>query len=66
MVPVRPLLRVDLVSRVSDSLTKGGEAFKDLIGGLVPHERPGVVVPVRDPGADRGDLLFDRAVRAAS
>ena len=32
-----------------------GEAVEDLVGGLVPDEGLGVVVPVGDPGADRGD-----------
>jgi len=33
-------------------LAISGEGAKDLIGGLGPHERLGVVVPGLDPGAD--------------
>jgi hypothetical protein len=46
-------------------LAVGGEAVEDLVGGLVPDERFGVVVPVGDPGADRGDEVADGAVAAA-
>src|SRR5581483_1067027 len=30
------------------------EALQDLVGGLVPHERLGLVVPSCDPGVDGG------------
>src|SRR5947199_6916000 len=42
----------DLVSRVENSLAVGGERLKDVIGGLRPYERPGVLVPFVDPLAD--------------
>jgi hypothetical protein len=38
------------------------ESLEDLIGGLVPHERPWILVPARNPGADRIDQLLGRAV----
>src|SRR6266851_10007960 len=42
-----------------------GEAFEDLLGGLVPDERGGVFVPVGDPGLDVGGEFFDVAVGGA-
>jgi len=42
-----------------------GEAVEDFVGGLVPDVGFGVVVPVGDPGADRGDEVADGAVGAA-
>jgi hypothetical protein len=42
-----------------------GEVVEDVVGGLVPDVGFGVVVPVGDPGADRGDEVADRAVCAA-
>jgi hypothetical protein len=46
-------------------LAVGGDAVEDLVGALVPNEWLGLVVPVRDPGADRGDEVSDGAVAAA-
>jgi hypothetical protein len=40
-------------------LAVGGEAVEDFVGGLVPDVGLGVVVPVGDPGADRGDEVAD-------
>src|SRR5665647_763642 len=56
---------VHLVSRVRDPLAIGSKALEDLVAGLVPHERARVLLPARDPGADRGDQLPGRAVSAA-
>jgi hypothetical protein len=39
--------------------------MSSLVGGLLPDERLGVVVPVGDPGADRRDKIADRAVGAS-
>jgi hypothetical protein len=39
-----------------------GEAFEDLLRGLVPDERDRVLVPVVDPRLDVGGELFDAAV----
>ena len=44
-----------LVTRIRNPVAVVGEAVEDLVGGLVPDVWPGVFVPVRDPGADRGD-----------
>jgi hypothetical protein len=38
-----------------------GEAFEDLVGGLVPDKGGGVLIPVRRPGLDVGGELFDAA-----
>jgi len=35
-----------------DRSAVAGEPFEDLLGGLVPHEGDGVVVPVLDPCTD--------------
>jgi len=35
-------------------LAKSAEGFEDLVGGLGPDERAGVLVPDLDPGADVG------------
>jgi hypothetical protein len=35
-----------------------GEAFEDLVCGLAPHERGGVLVPMMGPGLDVGGELF--------
>ena len=43
----------------------GGEAGEDVVCGFVPDVGLGVVVPVGDPGADRGDEVADGAVGAA-
>ena len=53
---------VYLVSRVVNSLTVGGEGFEDLVGGLGPHERLGVLVPFAGPLADAGFEFGDAAV----
>lgn len=42
-----------------------GEVVEDRVGGLVPDERLGVVVPVGDPGADRRDQLSNGSVSAS-
>jgi hypothetical protein len=52
-----------LVSRVVNSLAVGGEGFEDLVGGLGPDERPGVLVPLVGPVADVGFEFGDAAVR---
>jgi len=41
-----------LVSRLVNSAAVGGEGFEDLVSGLGPHERLGVLVPLGDPLAD--------------
>ena len=48
----RPCLGQHLVSRVVNSFTVSGESSEDLVGGLGPDERPGVLVPLVDPLAD--------------
>lgn len=45
------------------SVGSGSEALKDLISGLVPDERTGVVVPGGRPGPDGFFELFGRTVR---
>src|SRR6266511_2233664 len=40
------------------------DAVKDLIGGLVPHKRPRLLVPRVDPGLDRRGQLRHRPVAA--
>jgi len=47
-------------------LAVGGEGFEDLIGGLGPYERAGVLVPFGDPLADVGLELGDAAVRGTA
>ena len=42
-----------------------GEGFEDLLGGLGPDERPWVLVPVSDPGADVPLQGLDALVDAA-
>jgi hypothetical protein len=46
-------LRTDVrrwrVSGVVDSLAVGGDGVEDLVSGLRPHERAGVIVPGVDP-----------------
>ena len=54
-----------LVSRVGNLLHICGHGVEDFVGGLVPHERSGVVVPVLDPGVDGVLELGDAAVGAA-
>src|SRR5437588_5114705 len=54
-----------LVTRVVDPLAVGGDPVEDLLGALVSYVGLGVFVPVGDPGADRGDEVMDRAMRAA-
>ena len=46
-----------LVSRAGNSLKKSCEGRQDLLGGLGPDERPGVMVPRGHPGAD---VLLER------
>ena len=46
-----------LVSRAGNSLKKSCEGRQDLLGGLGPDERPGVMVPCGHPGAD---VLLER------
>ena len=46
-----------LVSRAVNSLKKFGERVEDLVGGLGPDERLGVLVPGGDPCAD---VLLER------
>src|SRR6266508_419220 len=50
------------VGSLVDGVAVAGEAFEDLVGGLVPHERGRVGVPVVDPGLDVGGEGFDRLV----
>ena len=54
---------VPLVSRVGNSAAVGGKGFEDLVGGLGPDERLGILVPLVDPLADVGLELGDAAVR---
>src|SRR5512132_2037784 len=42
------------MSCARDSLTISGEGAEDLLGGLGPHKRLGVLVPGLDPGTDVG------------
>ena len=42
-----------------------GEAFEDLVGGLVPDERTRILVPVVDPALDGGGQVGHAAVGAA-
>jgi hypothetical protein len=42
-----------------------GEAFEDLVGGLVPDERGRVLMPGVGPCGDVGGELFDAAVRGS-
>src|SRR5207302_8350278 len=42
-----------------------GEPFKDLLGGLVPYERCGVLVPGGSPRLDVGREVLDVAMSAA-
>ena len=46
-------------------MTVCGKSFQYLVGGLVPDIGPGVLIPVGDPGADRGGEFLDRAVGTA-
>jgi hypothetical protein len=52
----------NLVSRVVNSLKIAGEVVEDLVGGLGPHKRLGVLVPGRRPGGDVGLQLGDAAM----
>jgi uncharacterized integral membrane protein len=53
-----------LVSRVGDRLEISGDLVEDLVGGLGPDKRPGLLVPGVDPGLDRAGRLGDRPVAA--
>jgi hypothetical protein len=53
---------VRLASRAGDPLAVRGEGFQDLVGGLSPHERLRVLVPLVDPLADVGLEVGDAAV----
>jgi hypothetical protein len=55
-----------LVSCAGSSLKISGEGVEDLVGGLLPHERLGVVVPGLDPGSDVGFEGLDARVGAAA
>ena len=39
--------------RVLEGCSGASDRFEDFVGGLVPDERCGVVVPVFDPGVER-------------
>jgi hypothetical protein len=51
-------LRIALV----DGSAVTGKALEDLLGGLVPNEGLGVLVPGGRPGLDVSGELFDAAV----
>ena len=64
--PERPLVVRSLDNaRLVECDSTSANLGDDLVGGLVPDEWLGVVVPVGDPGADRGDEIADGAVGAA-
>ena len=46
-------------------MTITSQPVQDLIGGLVPDIRPGMLVPGGDPGADGCDEFLDRTVGAS-
>ena len=48
-----------------DGAAVAGEAFEDLVGGFVPDEWGGVVVPGGGPLVDVGGEFFDVAVGGA-
>ena|SRR6266498_1328187 len=54
-----------LVSRFGDALAVAADAVDDLVGGLGPLERPGVIVPELDPVFQRDRELVERAENAA-
>jgi hypothetical protein len=56
---------VSCVGRLVDGGAVAGEAFEDLLSGLVPDERRGVLVPGVDPGSDVGGEFFWVAVGGA-
>jgi hypothetical protein len=51
------------VSRVVSSFAEGGEGSEDLVSGLGPYERRGVLVPLADPLPDVGFEFGEAAVR---
>jgi hypothetical protein len=53
------------VTGVVDPFAVGGKDVKDLVGGFMPDEWFGVVVPVGDPVADRPDQFPDGALGGA-
>src|SRR5215210_1388616 len=57
--------RVSCAGGLVDGGAVTGKAFEDLLGGLVPHERSRVLVPVGDPGLDVGGEVLDAAVGGA-
>src|SRR4051794_19725573 len=57
--------RRTLVSCAVDSVKKSSESFEDVLCGLGPYERPGVVVPGFHPSSDVGFEGLDAAVVAA-
>ena len=51
-----------LASWLDEPLAVVGEGLQDVVGGLGPGERPGVLVPLVDPLADVGFEVGDAAV----